>query len=67
MKGQVYRCTNDRCRREIIESRSTDELCENPRCSCGSEMKKPYGKPLLRELSEAEAGRAKALFPKHRA
>jgi len=50
-EGQVYRCQNPDCRREIRVNRASVEPDLNPRCSCGAEMKKPYDKPVLRTLN----------------
>src|SRR3981081_3567653 len=49
-------CQNTACSAEVIVVASS-RLNEgsNPRCSCGSVMKKPYVVPLLRNLERAEA------------
>lgn len=54
--GQVFRCTNRACNGEVVVSKDSEiEGKSNPRCCCGSEMKKTYKKPELREFSQAEA------------
>jgi hypothetical protein len=50
-EGQIYRCQNRDCRCEIQVLRPSTEASANPRCCCGWEMKKPYVKPVLRELN----------------
>jgi hypothetical protein len=45
-KGERWLCQNDACGAEILvleSSKLRDD--ENPRCSCGSIMKKPYLRP----------------------
>ena len=48
--GQRWRCQNDACGCEITVMVSSKLEGDNPRCSCGSVMKKPYTKPQLRNL-----------------
>ena len=49
-------CQSAACRREIaLEPGNGTGRIANPRCTCGSEMKKVYTKPAIRELSKAEA------------
>lgn len=46
-----YICQSKTCHREIeveILTRQRDGQISNPRCTCGSEMKKPYETPSLR-------------------
>jgi hypothetical protein len=50
-EGPVYRCQNRDCRCEIKVIRRSIEANANPRCCCGSEMKKPYSEPVLRTLN----------------
>jgi hypothetical protein len=38
---------NDACGGEIMVLASSELEGENPRCSCGSVMKKPYHRPTL--------------------
>jgi hypothetical protein len=52
--GQTYRCQNRECGCEIQVVKASIEAQSNPRCCCGSEMKKPYEKPSLRSLSDVE-------------
>ncbi len=47
---QVYRCQNRACGCETVVARSPVETKPNPRCFCGSEMKRPYTPPVLRTL-----------------
>jgi hypothetical protein len=67
--GQIYRCTNKSCGCEIMLSKipSGVEPNKKPRCFCGAEMKKPYLKPSVRDLSVAEAEPGKVLAAKHKA
>jgi len=49
--SEKYVCQSKACRREIeIEIPPPREAgkISNPRCTCGSEMKKPYSKPNIR-------------------
>lgn len=63
MKGQVYRCMNRSCNCEVVVSRGSDiEGNSNPRCCCGSEMKKPFSIPVLHEFTGTHADRVRALF-----
>jgi hypothetical protein len=50
-EGQVYRCQNRHCGCEITVVKPSTQANANPRCCCGSEMKKPYTKPVLRILN----------------
>ena len=50
--GQIHRCQNSSCRSEIQVVRPPASNQGNFRCSCGSEMKRPYAAPSLRRLSE---------------
>jgi hypothetical protein len=59
-KRERFVCQSASCGLEIeVEpsppSGGISELSGNPRCSCGSETKRVYSKPVLRELSRAEA------------
>lgn len=59
-------CQSSFCRREIeIEPSMGHKPSQttNPRCICGSMMKKVYSKPVLRELSKAEAMLLDAVMP----
>ena len=51
-------CLSATCRRQtevaIPPGNETGQI-SNPRCTCGSGMKRVYSKPAVRELSEAEA------------
>jgi len=49
-------CQSATCRREIALPRVNEtEQITNPRCACGSEMRKVYTEPTFRKLSKAEA------------
>jgi hypothetical protein len=51
-------CQASACRREVeiaIPAGSVGGQISNPRCTCGSEMKRVFFKPVFRELSKAEA------------
>lgn len=51
IEGQTYRCQNRSCNCEVIVTKPSAEGLSNPRCCCGAEMKKPYMRPALRELT----------------
>jgi hypothetical protein len=45
-KGERWRCQNRACASEILILQPSQlESGSNPRCSCGSAMKKPYTPP----------------------
>ena len=48
--GQLYRCQNPNCRKVAVLQVDSTKQKSNPRCSCGSEMKRPYSKPQVRVL-----------------
>jgi len=52
-------CQSSACRRQVEIAIPTDSQgggqISNPRCTCGSEMKRVYFKPVFRELSKSEA------------
>lgn len=50
-EGQAYRCQNRACNCEVVVTKPSSEGPSNPRCCCGSEMKKPYLSPVMRELT----------------
>jgi hypothetical protein len=53
---QKYICQSKTCRREIeieIPPRHRAGESSNPRCTCGSEMKKPYSRPAFTILRVA--------------
>lgn len=53
-KGERWLCQNNSCGSEILVVESSKlSNDENPRCSCGSIMKKPYVKP---EVSDFRVG-----------
>jgi hypothetical protein len=45
-----WHCTNPACRCEVQVEQSAAVDGENPRCSCGSPMKKRYASPALTYL-----------------
>jgi hypothetical protein len=51
IEGQIYRCQNRSCNCEVVVTKPSAEGSSNPRCSCGAEMKKPYKRPAIRELT----------------
>lgn len=54
-KGQRFRCQNPGCRAEIEVIKDSMEGASNPRCCCGTVMKKLYSKPVLRTLDKDDA------------
>jgi hypothetical protein len=51
-------CQSSACRRQgkiEIPAGLGGGKASNPKCTCGSEMKRVYSKPTVRELSKAEA------------
>jgi len=48
-------CWNSRCGFEIEVTGPSKEAARNPRCCCGAEMKRPYTKPILKELDAQSA------------
>jgi len=54
-KGQRYRCQNPNCRDEIELIKDLREDESSLRCHCGATIKKVYSRPVLWELSGAEA------------
>jgi len=46
-EGERWHCLNDACGGEIMVLASSQLEGQNPRCSCGSVMKKHYDKPTL--------------------
>ena len=48
LRGERWRCQNHTCTAEIQILVSSAIEGENPRCSCGGFMKKPYTKPESR-------------------
>ena len=54
-EGQHYRCQNPECRAEIEVTKDSIEGISNPICCCGTPMKRPYSKPVLRVLDLGEA------------
>lgn len=60
--GQCYRCQNPDCRAEIEVRKDSTKGEANPRCCCGTEMKKSYSKPVFRVLDEKDVGDWAQLF-----
>ncbi|HTT33475.1 MAG TPA: hypothetical protein VMH48_07730 [Methylomirabilota bacterium] len=50
LSGERWHCTNGSCRCSVLIENSAQISGSNPRCSCGSVMKKDYSPPLFREL-----------------
>ena len=46
-----WHCTNPACGCEVRVESSASEDGKNPRCSCGTAMKKKYTSPMLTYLS----------------
>jgi hypothetical protein len=61
-KGQLFRCQNPECRAEIEVLKDSIAGETNPRCCCGASMKKPYTKPVIRELDKGTPGVADLLI-----
>ena len=54
-KGERWRCQNPACHSEILVVASSQVTNgKNPRCSCGSPMKKPYVRPEVKTLRPTE-------------
>jgi hypothetical protein len=52
--GARWKCTNPECGAEIIVALAAKiEGSANPRCCCGSVMKRPYRRPTLTKITEA--------------
>lgn len=51
IEGRVYRCQNRNCQCEVKVIKPAIKFIVNPRCTCGSEMKKPYTKPAVTSMS----------------
>jgi hypothetical protein len=53
--GTRFRCQNPGCCCEVEVINVSSEAESNPRCSCcGSAMKRPYQKPVLKRLDAAK-------------
>jgi hypothetical protein len=46
-EGKIYRCTNTKCLCEVKVIKGSLEASSNPRCCCGTEMKKSYTAPRV--------------------
>jgi hypothetical protein len=56
LKGQRFVCQNGGCGCEMEVVKAPPEgLASNPRCGCGSVMKKPYVKPSVHTHSTLKA------------
>ena len=49
-QGQRWHCMNAACRKELTLEPAEGPVDSNPRCVCGSEMKKAYSPPVFRYL-----------------
>jgi hypothetical protein len=47
---QLWRCVNTACRHEMLLEASAKVPAGNPRCPCGSAMKKNYSPPVFQYL-----------------
>jgi len=57
-KGERWRCQNPVCQSEILVTASSEVMDgRNPRCSCGSPMKKPYVRPEMKMVLSSEETR----------
>jgi hypothetical protein len=57
-KGERWLCQNLACQSEILVTASSEVVNgENPRCSCGSPMKKPYVRPEMKTYPSTEETR----------
>jgi len=52
--GQVYRCVDRECGREVRLDAVLAQYGPKPKCSCGAAMKKPYNKPILRSIDSKD-------------
>jgi hypothetical protein len=48
--GDSWHCTNSACKAEVSVQTATQNDGVNPRCTCGSLMKKKYSSPVFRYL-----------------
>jgi len=51
-KSETWHCANPACQKEIVVT-SILVNTRNPRCACGSAMKREYEKPMLRKAMSA--------------
>jgi hypothetical protein len=57
-ENQIFRCQNRSCGCEVRVIRPSVEARANPRCCCGTEMKKPYTRPIFTRVSKILAGQS---------
>ena len=48
--GDSWHCTNSACKAEFLVQIASQLDGDNPRCTCGSTMKKKYSSPVFRYL-----------------
>jgi hypothetical protein len=48
--GERWQCMNPACQCTVLVETSSGVEGSNPRCTCGSVMKKPYAPPVFRYL-----------------
>ena len=49
--GQKWHCINPRCQAELVITESSQLVdANNPRCGCGTVMKRVYEKPTARSV-----------------
>jgi hypothetical protein len=54
-KGEKWSCSNPVCRSEfVVTIGSAAENGVNPRCCCGSKMKKAYAAPAVGKIQDPE-------------
>lgn len=57
-KGEKWLCSNLSCRSEfLVATGSAPENGVNPRCCCGSKMKKVYAAPALWKIPNSEGSK----------
>jgi hypothetical protein len=63
-KEERWRCQNPSCTSEILVMSSSEvEGGTNPRCSCGSLMRKPYVRPGMKTYPATEEARHRFGLP----
>ena len=55
-------CMNPECRAEFVIVKRPPHDKTNPRCFCGTEMKKVYQSPVLRVLNDSEREQVKRML-----
>ena len=53
--GECWHCVNPNCKCEVIvRATGNVEGLTNPRCCCGTPMKRQYGSPVFRAIDAPE-------------